>query len=88
MSEPTPEDVVAVLTMLRSAHGNSFGRVAMSMTEVRRAADVIESLLESNAKRGRCLAFFRSVILSGEQWSATCDAEFDAAMEAADGQAE
>ena len=84
MSEPTPEQVVAELR----GYSNRSGASEYEHEVYGRAADVIESLLESNTKRGRCLAFFRSVILSGEQWSATCDAEFAAAMEAADGQAE
>jgi hypothetical protein len=38
------------------------------------------SLRAELAAARRCLAFFASVIKSGEPWTATCQAEYDAAV--------
>jgi len=43
--------------------------------------------MESEIERLRkCLAFFRSVIKSGESWSATCDEMFEAARKGEEGE--
>lgn len=40
----------------------------------------VKTLADDNSAKGQCLAFFASVIKSGESWSSTCQREYDAAQ--------
>lgn len=56
------------------------GWVEYLSAQIDQLADALAASQAHAAKKGECLAFFASVIKSGEPWTATCQREYDAAM--------
>lgn len=83
--EPIPAERVAVRLRFSNVAGlDALEQQLRILREVHFAGSTGQT---SDARDGeiarlrRCLGFFASVIKSGESWSATCQSEYDAAME-------